>query len=277
MKNRIAVVLIIAIVLLSSCKKQDYESPAADVTSAAPEKEMVSEEQSSKGILTLSDHMSVVAEMGKEAKDRTVSVNQIVENALFTEGAFSKNRYLSYTISLRYISGDMAKSRSTVLKVMELYGFPVNSTLRAENNRLVQNAHMKLKTDSLYQALKLLNTAGILIEENIATEDFTNQSKRSEDKKVDSVPVTEPVKDLNKIGNQNIRDRVEWADVTIVIEGTEELILENRSLAGTFSKTVHTILYQLDDLLSFVLKNILALVILAGIVVLVVIRMRKKQ
>lgn len=208
----------------------------------------------------------------RQEKGRTTRVlNPVVKETFFADAHYAKERYLAYTINLKFISDSMALSRDVLLKTIELYGYPVSSSLRQEQNHLVQRAHIKVKTDSLFVALEILKNAGVLVEETTNVVDYTNHVKITNapvytaDQSTRKKDETPRVRDVNKIHELPIKDKVEWADITLSIEGTEAVVIYEKEESSLLSEAILSVQNKLLHLLAFVVENLLVFVVIISV------------
>ncbi|MBI3396532.1 MAG: DUF4349 domain-containing protein [Spirochaetia bacterium] len=156
----------------------------------------------------------------------------------------ASGRLLEYRIEVSYNSSDFQNARKNILAVASRYGFLKSSSADA-HGRLTLNAEMAVRVESMYDALKDLDTTGTLVSENITVTDHTEhmaQEKMKSDReslraqrrsnavfgdpaaknwkdREDLLEQSENARDAAEFEKWKIRDRVNWAVIAVSVQG----------------------------------------------------------
>ncbi len=214
---------------------------------------------------------------GRQLQDRSsaVQLNQIISQSFYADSRYARERYLAYSISLKYVSQDFSYSREQLFKALEKYGFLVDSNLEVNrNNCFEQTVNAKIKTDSLYRALEIFDEIGIVIEEKISVVDHTNRvsvpsGQASSKPELSEESDEEVVRDVRNISQTNIRDAVEWANFNITIEGVEPVVVYEHD-DSQINGSIALLQSRVIALIGFIIENIL--IIVTGVIVTFLIR-----
>jgi len=209
-----------------------------------------------------------------QRRSGSVQLNQIVSQSFYADSRYARERYLAYSITLKYVSQDFAYSREKLFEALEKYGFLVQSDLEVNaNSCFEQIVHAKIKTDSLYRALEIFDEIGIVIEEKVGVVDHTNSVSVQRDRMVTKAESEESdesvVRDVRNISQTNVRDAVEWADFNITIEGVEPVVVY-RTDDTKLNRSLDVLTDRVLGLIGLLIENMV--LILMGLIVIIFIR-----
>lgn len=266
--KQILSLLLILLTLSCSENRQPVQTAFSEAEKPAPQS--LKEESRSNFALSadvdLTDNLAGMSSTVVAKRKGIHAPQNSLSSLFYSESDFARERYLAYTISLSFVSHDFDHSRTVLMRVLEQHGFPVNSSLSIQNNRYYQRSTIKVKTDSLYIALKELKEMGILISENITVKDYTNSVRTSP--MVNNRDTAETQRrDVSSINNISIRDQVEWSTISLDIRGTEEVYPEQKK-SSLAANVLSDIRIQFSDLIRFISRNLIVLTLLGGAILL---------
>src|SRR5271157_3604040 len=119
-----------------------------------------------------SETVSEKPESKKEANDNTGLSQAFVP---LSQSNIIKGRYLEYSLSLYYKTGDFKGSRLALMKLVQRYGFLVSASTDISAPRDSVTVQASVKSDSMYDFLYELENIGSLYSENITVSDHTGE------------------------------------------------------------------------------------------------------
>jgi len=193
------------------------------------------------------------------------------------------SRLLEYNINLNYQSKNINVSRQKLLELVAKYGYITSSNSKSYSQSKQFNIGLKVKASRVYQVLQKLDRIGELINERITVNDLTQNlfwqkivldrtfirnHRRSKaligsvtaknwQQRESSLTKGEDIQDKAKFEKYKIKDRIEWANISLNINGTQKsLIVEIPVYKNAFISLLNMLL-DLSYALVFILPIIL--------------------
>lgn len=193
---------------------------------------------------------------GTKLKNKKLS-KQNLETPFISKFEIGNQRLLEYTLHLSYDCNNLIKSRETLLKLIQKYGFIKNSRTNTETKQPTLWAEIHIKQNTIYQAVLDFKLLGKLISEEITVIDHTENYKLYTIKelrnklritrrsnatkntpqisktwinKEEALERSEEQFDQSKFEKWKINDRINWAKINITLLGpknADKIIIPN--------------------------------------------------